>query len=39
VVCDPASTAGGAILAIADQVLASFDAEPQKPLPAIRIVD
>ncbi|MCH8684591.1 Mrp/NBP35 family ATP-binding protein [Pedomonas mirosovicensis] len=39
VVCDPASTAGGAFLAIADQVLASFDTVNQKSLPIIRLMD
>lgn len=39
VVCNPASTAGGAFLAIADEVAAGFDTVRQKPLPAIQMVD
>ena len=39
IVCNPASTAGGAFLAIADEVAAGFDTVRQKPLPAIHMVD
>lgn len=39
VVCNPASTAGGAFLAIADEVAAGFDTVRQKPLPSIQMVD
>lgn len=39
IVCNPASTAGGAFLAIADEVAAGFETVRQKPLPAIYMVD
>ncbi|HEY4547381.1 MAG TPA: Mrp/NBP35 family ATP-binding protein [Pedomonas sp.] len=39
IVCNPASTAGGAFLAIADEVAAGFETVRQKPMPAIHMVD